>query len=377
MLIKQGFIKNIRKSKDITFLTCSYLGEEYQLVVQDEALIEGVTTGSSFEAIVNVVQFEDKQDFVVKSIKLYPVLEDSYKIQPKKLELDMLRTIPEQRGRTKTFQNVWKLRHKVTQLIHKFFDEKGYYLYNTPIITESDCEGAGETFEIKTDWLEANLTVSGQLHLEVGMQSLHNVYNLSPCFRAEKSTGKRHLSEFWMLEVESAFKTRQDLIELCKQLLLYVCNECGYKLEEFQFKIITYKEVIEKYQLQFGDDIPHTVEQKLTENGDFVFIVDYPTSLKPFYMKANGDIVNNFDLIVPKVGELIGGSEREEDYELIKSKMIQHQLDLNKMEYYLATRRFGTVPHGGFGLGFERLLLLISNNLSHISDTIPFPIKYN
>ena len=378
MLIKRGFIKNIRKSKDITFLSCSYSGNDYQLVIKDELLIKGIKTGSSFEAIVDIVQFENKEDYVVRSINIYPVLEDSYKIQPKKLELDMLRTIPEQRGRTKTFQNIWMLRHKLTHLIHRFYDERGYYLYNTPIITESDCEGAGETFNVKSDWLDANLTVSGQLYLEVGMQSLHNVYNLSPCFRAEKSTGKRHLSEFWMLEVESAFKNIYDLIELCKNMLLYIFSACDSTLKDSKFELITYTEVIEQYGLVFGDDIPNTIEQKLTEKGNFVFITHYPKSLKPFYMKDYKDgLVNNFDLIAPKVGELIGGSEREDNYEIIKSKMIEKDLDLDKMEYYLATRRFGTVPHGGFGLGFERLILLLSDNLSNISDTIPFPIKYN
>ena len=284
------------------------------------------------------------------------------------------------------------MRHFLSQELHKFFIEKEFIQYFTPIITQADCEGAGETFEVKTDWLEEKLTVSGQLHGEVGMMALGQIYTFGPCFRAEKSATRKHLSEFWMLEPEMAFYSLEDTIDFSEDMLKSTLRgilkyEDDFKKMETDTSHITslldgvwirikYEDVCEDFGLTFGDDISSELEKKLVEKYKLpVYVTHWPKDLKPFYMKKDEKVAYCFDLIFPEVGELIGGSAREDDYEVLKSEMEKAELDMDKMDWYLKTRKWGTVPHAGFGLGFERLVMFVCKS-QKIHDTIPFPISY-
>jgi asparaginyl-tRNA synthetase len=303
-----------------------------------------------------------------------------------------LRTIPHLRGRTKGFQATWKIRHHLTQAIHRVLEDLEFYQYYTPLITQADCEGAGETFDVKSDWMDEKLTVSGQLHGEVGMLSLGKIYTFSPCFRAEKSETKKHLSEFWMIEPEAAFFDLDQIIDLSeefmKKIIWYVVDKCDYEFTQLgidtdHLQFInqdwirkTYSEICKEFKVKFGDDISSEVEKKISKKyGLPVFITHYPKSLKPFYMKTEGDLALCFDLIFPEVGEVIGGSQREEDYDKLKSEIIKAGIDVEKMDWYLSTRKWGSVPHAGFGMGFERILMYICKS-QKIHDVIPFPISY-
>jgi asparaginyl-tRNA synthetase len=407
--MKQGWIKSIRQSKGLIFVAVTDGAKDFQVtIVEAECKITGeLKVGASFEA-----QGKDSKtpkglfEFLASDFKIVGSADDSYPIQPKAHSDDFLRTIPDLRGRAKKFQAIWKVRHHLTQAIHKYFDRQGFYQYYTPIITTADCEGAGETFQVKTDWLDEKLTVSGQLHGEVGMMSLGKIYTFSPCFRAEKSATKKHLSEFWMIEPEMAFYDLDKTIKLAEDFIKSVvmdvittlehrydkpCEEgfffkklaiedahisyiCG--LMQKAWKVVRYDEVAELFGVQWGDDISSEVEKKIVEYYKVpTFITHYPKDLKPFYMKKDDRVAYCFDLIFPEVGELIGGSQREDSYEVLDATMSELGLDMEKMQWYLNTRKWGSVPHAGFGLGFERLLMFITK-ASKIHDVIPFPVSF-
>jgi asparaginyl-tRNA synthetase len=390
----KGWIKSIRDQKKMIFVAVTDGKKDTQLtLVRGECEIIGeLKVGASFIA----EGYESKtprgfDEFVVSHMEIVGKSDDDYPIQPKAHSDEFFRTIPELRGRAKKFQAIWKIRHHLTQSIHRFLEDEGFFQYYTPIITQSDCEGAGETFQIKSDWLDERLTVSGQLHGEVGMISLGKIYTFSPCFRAEKSTTRKHLSEFWMVEPEISFYDLYETIELSEKMikysLEYVLRKCEYEftqlgidtdhltsLLEKEWITLKYDDVCTKFDIEWGEDVSSDKEKEIVHFFKSpVFITHYPKDLKPFYMKKDDKVADCFDLIFPEVGEVIGGSQREDDYDKLKEAM--KDLDESKMKWYLDTRRWGSVPHSGFGLGFERLLMFITKS-QKIHDVIPFPISY-
>lgn len=394
--MKQGWIKSIRQSKGLIFLAVTDGDKDFQItIVLDKCLIDGeLKVGASFKA-----EGEDSTtpkglfEFLANKVTILGTADDSYPIQPKAHSDDFLRTIPDLRGRTKKYQAIWKIRHHLTQEIHSFFDKQGFYQYYSPLITVADCEGAGETFDVKSDWLDAKLTVSAQLQGEVGMMSLGKIYTFGPCFRAEKSATKKHLSEFYMIEPEMAFYDLDATIELAEQfvkrVIIGVIMKSGYEFGQLgittehlssiiqkDWKVISYDEVAELFNVKWGEDIGSEIEKKIVEYYKVpTFITHYPKDLKPFYMKKDDKVAFCFDLIFPEVGELIGGSQREDSFEVLEKTMIDSGLDMERMQWYLNTRKWGSVPHAGFGLGFERLLMFITK-ASKIHDVIPFPVSF-
>ena len=391
----KGWIKSIRKSKKIMFISITDGLEDHQLTLKEgDYEIKGeLKVGASFKAEgFDSITPRGFKEFVVSKIEVIGKSDDDYPIQPKRHSPDFLRTIPELRGRTKTVQSTFKLRHYLSQALHEYLSSKDFIQYWTPVITQADCEGAGETFEVKSDWLDEKLTVSGQLHGEVGMMSLGKIYTFGPCFRAEKSATKKHLSEFWMLEPEMAFYDIHETISLSEEMIKHALSsvlkyEDDFKKLEIDTKHITsildkewikvkYEDICLEFGLEFGEDISSELEKKLIDKYQVpVFVTHWPKGLKPFYMKKDDKVAYCFDLIFPEVGELIGGSEREDSYDVLKREMEISGLDMEKMDWYLKTRKWGSVPHSGFGLGFDRLVTFVCG-LQKIHDSIPFPISY-
>jgi asparaginyl-tRNA synthetase len=370
---------------------------------------------------------------------------EEYPLQPKKHSLEFLREKAHLRFRTNTFSAVFRIRHALTFAIHNYFNSKGYLNLHTPIITGADAEGAGEMFQVtnldlnklprnemdKIDFSkdffgkQTNLTVSGQLEAELGALALGKVYTFGPTFRAENSNTSRHLSEFWMIEPETAFADLDDNMDLAEDFLKYSISYCveNYKDDiEFlnqrllneeknlkkeerselslidrldfvinnKFERITYTEAInilrnskpnkkKKFQFiitGFGDDLQSEHERYLVEKKfkKPVIITDYPKKIKAFYMKSNDDdnTVRAMDILFPMIGEMVGGSQREEDYDKLVSRMKEMDIDKKELWWYLETRKFGTCVHSGFGLGFERLMMFITG-MKNIRDVIPFP----
>lgn len=390
---KYGWIKSIRSSKELIFLAITDGSKDFQLTIKEGIHICGeLKVGASVVADgVDSITPRGMYEFLVSDLKIIGVSDDTYPIQPKSHSQDFLRTIPELRGRTKGCQAVWQMRSIMSLTLHQTLSDFGYFQYFTPIVTFADCEGAGQTFDITSDWLQQKLTVSGQLHLEVGMMSLGKVYTFGPCFRAEKSTTKKHLSEFWMLECEGSHLDLDATMDLSEQLIKSVLKKClersdllkMMEIDDSHIKKvldvwprILYSDICERYKIPFGTDISSDIEAKIVKDaGGPVFITHYAKDLKPFYMKKIGDTAVCFDLLFPEVGELIGGSEREDSYDILKEEMIASCLDMSKMDWYLKTRKWGSVPHSGFGLGFDRLVMYICK-LQKIHDAIPFPIAY-
>ncbi len=352
---------------------------------------------------------------------------DTYPVQPKKHSFEFLRTVAHLRPRTNTFGAVTRVRHAAARAIHEFFDEHGYYWVNTPIITASDAEGAGQMFRVSTldlmnlphtedgkvdfgeDFFgrETFLTVSGQLNVEAYCLALSKVYTFGPTFRAENSNTARHLAEFWMIEPEVAFADLEDLAKLSEDFLKFVfarvLERCGEdmaffaeriepeavtrleKLVNSNFVQMDYAEAIEilknsgkkfEYKPEWGVDLQTEHERYLTEQHCKapVVVKNYPDEIKAFYMRLNDDgkTVAAMDVLAPGIGEIIGGSQREERLNVLKSRMEHHGLDAETYSWYVDLRRYGTVPHAGFGLGFERLLNYITG-LTNIRDVIPYP----
>ena len=352
--------------------------------------------------------------------------QDSYPLQKKRHSFEFLREIAHLRPRTNTFGAVARVRNAMSYAIHRFFQEKGFFYIHTPIITASDAEGAGQMFQVTTLPLEdvplkegavdygedffgkkAFLAVSGQLEAEIYATALSNVYTFGPTFRAENSNTSRHLAEFWMIEPEVAFcdiHCNMDLAEsFLKYIFSYVLEHCREDMEFFNtwiqpgiignleevvsadFHRITYTEAVEKltgadtsfeFPVSWGCDLQSEHEKYLTEKvyGGPVIVTDYPKEIKAFYMKLNPDnrTVRAMDVLVPRLGEIIGGSEREADYDTLKGRITDMGLEEEDYWWYLELRKFGTVPHSGFGVGFERLIQYVTG-MQNIRDVIPFP----
>jgi len=391
----KGWIKSIRGSKGLMFLSITDGQKDHQLTLKEgeHELIGEPKIGASFIAEgIDSVTPRGLPEFLVSKLTIVGSSDDEYPIQPKKHSSDFLRTLPELRGRTKGVQSTWKIRHYLSQELHKFFSSKDFIQYWTPVITQADCEGAGETFGVKSDWLDEKLTVSAQLHGEVGMMSLGQIYTFGPCFRAEKSATKKHLSEFWMLEPEMAFYSLDDTIKLSEEMLKLTLSgilkyEDDFKKLETDTLHITsildkewiklkYEDVCKDFGLTFGEDISSDIEKLLMDKYKLpVYVTHWSKDLKPFYMKKDEKVAYCFDLIFPEVGELIGGSEREDSYDILKLEMEKSGVDMDKMDWYLKTRKWGSVPHSGFGMGFDRLVTFVCR-LQKIHDSIPFPISY-
>jgi asparaginyl-tRNA synthetase len=397
----------------------------------DEAIMNQVTTGASISARGKLQESPGKgQDIELhaEEIKIYgPADPETYPLQKKGHSMEFLREIAHLRPRTNTFGTILRLRHHLSFAIHKYFDEKGFFYIHTPIITGSDAEGAGEMFRVTTldpvsppmtqdgkvnfseDFFgkETNLTVSGQLEAELGALALSGVYTFGPTFRAENSNTPRHLAEFWMIEPEMAFYDINDNMDLAeeflKYLIRYILDNCKTDLEflrkmydeelferlnfilDQDFTRTVYSEAIEillkadqkfEFPVAWGRDLQAEHERYLVEKHfkKPVILTDYPKDIKAFYMKQNedGKTVRAMDVLFPRIGEIIGGSEREDDYNKLLKRIKELNLPEKDMWWYLETRKFGTAPHSGFGLGFERLMLFISG-MSNIRDVIPFP----
>lgn len=351
---------------------------------------------------------------------------ERYPLQKKRHSFEYLRTIAHLRPRTNTFGAVARIRNAVSYAIHSFFQERGFFYVHSPIITGSNCEGAGEMFQVTTLDLErlaleqgkvdfeedffgkpASLTVSGQLEAEIYALALGKVYTFAPTFRAENSNTYRHLAEFWMIEPEMAFYDLEENMalaeDLVKSTLGYILEHCEDDMDFFNrfvktdlissihnivnntFEHLTYTEAIEilskatvkfEFPPAWGNDIQSEHERYLCEEvfNKAVVVIDYPKEIKPFYMKVNADgkTVKAMDVLLPRIGEIIGGSQREDDYDVLLSRIKEMNLDPNDYWWYLDLRRYGTVVHSGFGFGFERLMQFVTG-LTNIRDVIPFP----
>lgn len=428
----QGWIRNHRKQKDFGFLDFSD-GTCFKNVqiVYDSSLekfdeITKLSVGSAVTVKGIIKDSEGKQDFEVKltDIKLEGACPDDYPIQPKRHTREFLREVAYLRPRTNLFSAVFRVRSVAAYAIHKYFQENGYVYFHAPIITASDCEGAGEMFQLTTLDLEkvaksgsvdyskdffgkqAALTVSGQLQAETFALTYKKTYTFGPTFRAENSNTKTHASEFWMIEPEIAFcdlEGDMDIMEgMLKYVVKYVLENCKDEMKFFDqfvenglieklenlinshFTRIDHAEVIRilkeadvkwEFEPEYGEDIAKEHEKYITEyfHGP-VFIKNWPKDIKAFYMKLNedGKTVAAVDLEVPGAGELMGGSQREEDYEKLKQRMKDMNVSEEGLEWYLNLRRYGGCVHSGFGMGFERLLIYLTG-VDNIRDVIPYP----
>ena len=432
-----GWARTIRDSKSFGFIELNdgSFFKNLQVVVESANLsnyedIVKQNVGASFIVKgVLVLTPEAKQPFELKAteVKVEGTSTPDYPLQKKRHTVEYLREIAYLRPRTNLFSAVFRVRSEAAYAIHKFFNEQGFVYVHTPIITGSDCEGAGEMFQVTTldmakpkldkdgkiDYKEdffgvkASLTVSGQLNAETYALSFGNVYTFGPTFRAEKSNTARHAAEFWMIEPEMAFADLNDDMDMAekmvKYIINYVMNSCPEELEFLnkfvdnglldrlnnvvnnEFVRLTYTEaisILEKHKDKFefpvfwGCDLQSEHERYLTEvvYQKPVFLTDYPKEIKAFYMRLNDDgkTVAASDLLVPGIGELIGGSQREERLDVLKQKMTDFNLNEEDYWWYLNLRKFGGVTHSGFGLGFERMVMYLTG-VSNIRDVIPFP----
>lgn len=431
-----GWIKNSRFSKNVGFveLNDGTFFNPVQIVVgkdnEDFEKCEKLKLSSAIIVIGKLVLTPNsKQPFEIQAEKIIVEGEstDDYPLQKKRHTFEFLRTILHLRPRTNTFNAVFRVRSRLAFAIHKFFNERGFVYVHTPIITGSDAEGAGEMFRVTTLDLDnipkdddgnvdfsqdffsksTNLTVSGQLQAEAYALAFRNVYTFGPTFRSEHSNTPRHAAEFWMMEPEICFADLDDVCNLAEDMVRYIIKDvmenCEEEIKFFNsfvdknlierltkvanksFKKLTYTEAVEilqksgekfEYPVEWGMDLQTEHEKYLSEKvvDGPVFVTDYPKEIKAFYMRLNDDnkTVAATDLLVPGIGELIGGSQREERYELLDKKM--NELGFNKEEYkwYLDLRKYGGVKHGGFGLGFERMVMYMTG-MSNIRDVIPFP----
>ena len=362
-----------------------------------------------------------------KEIEIFQKADLDYPLQNKRHSFEFLRTIAHLRPRTNTFSAVFRVRSVLAYAIHKFFQENGFVYTHTPIITGSDCEGAGEMFRVTTldlndvpkteegkvdvtkDFFgkETNLTVSGQLNGETYCSAFRNIYTFGPTFRAEQSNTSRHAAEFWMIEPEIAFADLEGNMELAeamvKYIIKYVMDECPEEMEFFNqfiekglfdklnnvlnndFGRVTYTEAIDilvnsgkkfDYPVKWGIDLQSEHERFLSEEyfKRPVFVTDYPKEIKAFYMKLNkdGKTVRAMDLLAPGIGEIIGGSQREDNIDVLEERMAEAGLSAEDYGFYLDLRRFGSFPHSGYGLGFERMIMYVTG-ITNIRDVIPFP----
>jgi asparaginyl-tRNA synthetase len=433
----KGWVRTKREGKGITFIALNdgSVIHSIQIVIDNsnfnDEKIKQITTGSCIGVTGNLVKSlgkDQSMEIQASEIEIYGTADPNhYPLQKKGHTLEFLREIAHLRPRTNTFGSVFRIRHALSFAIHKYFNDRGFFYLHTPIITGSDCEGAGEMFRVTTldpkkppllkngavnygeDFFgkETNLTVSGQLEGELGAMALSQIYTFGPTFRAENSNTPRHLAEFWMIEPEVAFYDINDNMDLAedflKYLVKYVLDECKDDLEFLNkmydkelinrlnsvtgnnFERITYTRAIEilnesgkdfEYPVKWGLDLQTEHERYLVEKyyKRPVMVIDYPKDIKAFYMKQNDDgkTVRALDVLFPRIGEIIGGSQREEDYQKLYNRIKELNLPESDLWWYLETRKFGTVQHSGFGMGLERVLLFITG-MSNIRDVIPFP----
>jgi asparaginyl-tRNA synthetase len=431
----QGWVRTRRDSKDFSFIELNDGSSlrNLQIIAKNTlpnyAALQRLTTGASVSvrgALVPSQGKGQKWELVADKIDIVGTADDSYPLQKKGHTPEFLREIAHLRPRSNLFGCVFRVRSRLAFAIHKFFQDRGFVYIHTPIITGSDCEGAGELFRVTTidcknpprtqggeidfarDFFarQSYLTVSGQLEAEAFALALSNVYTFGPTFRAENSNTSRHASEFWMIEPEMAFCDLNGNIDLAeeivKHLILDVRKHCPEEMELFAkfvdkellarldfvidrpFQRIPYTDAVDllkksgekfEFPLDYGLNLQSEHERWLTEKHFKcpVTVFNYPKEIKPFYMRLNDDgkTVTAMDLLVPGIGEIVGGSQREERLEVLEQNMRRHGMDLGDYKWYLDLRRYGTAPHSGFGLGFERMLMFITG-VSNIRDVIPF-----
>ena len=435
-VLVKGWVRTRRDSKDFSFIEVNDGSclKNIQVIANNTLNnyndVKKLSTGSSLAvkgALVPSQGGSQKFEIVAKEVEIYDIAPDDYPLQKKKHTDEYLRTIAHLRPRTNKYGAAFRVRSELSYAIHKFFHERGFRYVHTPIITGSDCEGAGEMFRVTTldmenlpktkdgkvdysqDFFgkEAHLTVSGQLNGEMYALGLGDIYTFGPTFRAENSNTTRHAAEFWMIEPEMAFADIYDDMDLAEDMVRFcvkhVLENCRDDIELFDkfvepgliakleniinngFARITYAEAIEimqksgenfEYKPEFGIDMQTEHERYLAEKHFKrpVIVRDYPKEIKAFYMRLNDDgrTVAAMDVLVPGIGEMIGGSQREERYDVLVQKI--HEMGMKEEDYswYLDSRKFGSVPHAGFGLGFERMMMLITG-IGNIRDVIPFP----
>ena len=435
----RGWVRTRRSSKQVAFVALNDGStiNNVQIVIDvdkfDEELVKQFTTGACLSVngmLVESIGGGQSVEIQATEIELLGACDNTYPLQKKGQSMEFMRTVAHLRPRTNTFGAVFRIRHNMAYAIHKFFHDKGFYYFHTPLITASDCEGAGQMFQVTTMNLydlkkdengsikydsdffgkQASLTVSGQLEGELAATALGAIYTFGPTFRAENSNTPRHLAEFWMIEPEVAFNDIYDNMELAEEFIKYcvqwALDNC---MEDITFlNNMIDKELIERlrsivntefvrlsytdgikileeavaaghkfeFPVYWGVDLASEHERYLVETHFKrpVILTDYPKEIKAFYMKQNedGKTVRAMDVLFPKIGEIIGGSEREADYDKLLARIEEMNIPMKDMWWYLDTRRYGSCPHSGFGLGFERLLLFVTG-MANIRDVIPFP----
>ena len=435
----KGWVRTHRSSKAVDFIALNDGStiKNIQVVVDptkfDAELLKQVTTGACISAVGTLVESQgagQTSEIQCESLEVYGLCGSDYPMQKKGQSFEYMRQHAHMRLRTNTFGAVMRIRHNMAIAIHQYFHEHGFFYFHTPIITASDCEGAGEMFQVTTKNLYdlqkdedgkiiydddffgkmTSLTVSGQLEGELGATALGQIYTFGPTFRAENSNTPRHLAEFWMIEPEVAFIDLEDLMDLEEDFIKYcvkwALDNCKDDLEflnkmidknllerlngvlKESFVRLPYTEGIKileeavakghkfEFPVSWGTDLASEHERYLVETHfkKPVIMINYPKDIKAFYMKANedGKTVQGTDVLFPQIGEIIGGSVREENYDKLMGEIKRRDIPMKDMWWYLDTRRFGTCPHGGFGLGFERLILFVTG-MQNIRDVIPFP----
>lgn len=435
-VLVKGWVRTRRDAKDFSFIELNDGSclKNIQIIANntlnnyDE--VKKLTTGSSVAVTGELVESKggaQKYEVIAKTVEIYDFADEDFPLQKKKHTDEYLRTIAHLRPRTNKYGAAFRIRSELAFAIHKFFNERGFRYVHTPIITGSDCEGAGEMFQVTTldldnlprtpdgkidydkDFFgkEARLTVSGQLNGEMYAMGLGDIYTFGPTFRAENSNTTRHAAEFWMIEPEMAFADIYDDMDLAEDMVRscvrHVVEKCPDDIELFEkfvdpalkatldnimnndFARITYSEAIEimkksgkkfEYAPEYGIDMQTEHERFLAEEyfKKPVIVRDYPQEIKAFYMRLNDDgkTVAAMDVLVPRIGELIGGSQREERYDVLVKKIRNMGMHEDDYSWYLDSRKYGSVPHAGFGLGFERMMMLVTG-IGNIRDVLPFP----
>jgi asparaginyl-tRNA synthetase len=434
-VLVQGWVRTRRDSKDFSFIELNDGSSLPNLqviarnVLPNYSEIQRLTTGASVRASGRLVASQGKGqswELVADSIEIVGPSDESYPLQKKGHTPEFLREIAHLRPRSNLFGSVFRVRSRLAFAIHQFFQDRGFVYVHTPIITGSDCEGAGDLFRVTSLDLKnpprfpngeldnakdffgraTYLTVSGQLEAEAFACALSKVYTFGPTFRAENSNTSRHANEFWMVEPEMAFCDLQGDMDLAEELVKYLVSDirqrCPAELGLFskfvdkellarldfvierQFQRLSYTEAVQllqrsgekfEFPVEYGLNLQSEHERWLTEKHfrSPITVFDYPKEIKPFYMRLNDDgkTVTAMDLLVPGIGEIVGGSQREERLEVLEANLRRHQMNLADYKWYLDLRRYGTVPHAGFGLGFERMLMFVTG-VSNIRDVIPF-----
>lgn len=436
-VLAKGWVRTKRGNKNVAFIALNDGStiNNIQVVCDaanfSEELLKNITTGACIAVKGKLVESMGKGQSVeiqASEIEIYGTADvESYPLQKKGHSMEFLREIAHLRPRTNTFGAVLRIRHAMAFAIHKYFNDRGFFYLHTPLITASDCEGAGAMFQVTTMDLnnipktdegtvdfsndffgkQTALTVSGQLEGELGAMALGKIYTFGPTFRAENSHTPRHLAEFWMIEPEMAFYEIEDNMDLAEDFIKYCVKyaldncmddlkflndmfdkELISRLESVistEFVRLTYTEGVDillksgqkfEFPVAWGIDLQSEHERYLVEKHfkKPVILTDYPKEIKAFYMKQNedGKTVRAMDVLFPQIGEIIGGSQREESFEKLSARIAELNMDTTNLWWYMDTRRFGTAPHSGFGLGFERLLLFVTG-MQNIRDVIPFP----